>query len=549
MNSSPPKPLVLIVLDGWGLAPPNKGNAVTLAKTPNFTRYWSSFPHTQLAASGEEVGLPRAEEGNSEVGHINLGAGTIVYQDLPRINIDIADGSFFEKPAFLAVANHVKQFNSRLHLMGLLGAGGVHSSLEHIFALLQFAKKENIEKVFLHLFTDGRDSPPTSAPLYLREVENECRELGVGEIATVCGRYFAMDRDLRWERTKRAYEAIAKGIGETAASSLEAVQKSYGQKRTDEFVLPTVIVKDGKPIAQVSDNDGVIFFNFRIDRPRQLTEAFVFPEFETMVREKISFDPYAEKYYKKTYAPTSSYKIQTFSRGPKIPNLFFVTMTRYEDGLPVEAAYPPIEVETPLAKVLFDKGLRQLHLAETEKERFVTYYFDGQREMNFPGEDWVEIPSPQEVPTYDLKPEMSAFEVKDYLLQKVKEQAFNFILVNFANPDMVGHTGVLEAGIKACEIVDDCLGQIVNEVLQQKGACIITADHGNVEEMINLQTGEVDTEHSTNPVPFIFVSEEFRDRPRELPEGILADVAPTILSVLGIEKPTEMLGKNLLEVS
>lgn len=541
-----PKPLVLIVMDGWGLAPPSPGNAVTLAKTPYLTRFWSTFPHTQLSASGESVGLPRGEDGNSEVGHMNLGAGRIVYQDLPRINMAIADGTFFKNPAFLSCVEHLKRFNSRLHLMGLLGAGGVHSSMEHLLALLRLAKNGGIKDVYLHLFTDGRDSPPTSATIYIQEVLTECKRLGVGEIATICGRYYAMDRDLRWERTRKAYEALVKGIGEVAGSAGEAVEKSYAQKRTDEFIPPTVIVKDGKPVAKVEKGDGIIFFNFRIDRPRQLTEAFVFPDFETRVRRKMSFDPYAEKYYKKTYAPSPASKIQTFSRGPQIPNLFFVTMTQYEEGLPVQVAYPPMVVSSPLAKILADCSLRQLHLAETEKERFVTYYFDGQREKPFSGEDWVEIPSPKDIPTYDLKPEMSAFKVKDYLIQRANEKTHDFILVNFANPDMVGHTGVLEAGIRACEVVDECIGQVVNAILAQKGACIVTADHGNVEEMINLQTGEVDTEHSTNPVPFIYLAENVKGPASSLPVGILGDIAPTILAVLGLEKPTKMSGKNLL---
>lgn len=545
MNFSPPSVLALIIMDGWGLVPPNPGNAVTLAKTPNLKRFWSSFPHAQLAASGEEVGLPPGIEGNSEVGHINLGAGRVVYQDLPRINVDIADGTFFKNPAFLAIAKHVKNHHSRLHLLGLLGGGGVHSSLEHLFALLQFTKRENLTQVFLHLFTDGRDSPPTSAPHYLGRVEDECQRLGVGQIATVCGRYFAMDRDLRWARTQKAYEAIAKGVGEEVSGAGEAIQKSYAQKRTDEFILPTVIVKNGQPVAKIEENDGVIFFNFRIDRPRQLTEAFVWPDFETRVRKKVSFDPYAEKYYQKTYAPLSDRRMETFPRGPQIPNLFFVTMTQYEEDLPVSVAYPPRPVESPLAQVISEAGLRQLHLAETEKERLVTYYFNGLREKKFPGEDWVEIPSPQ-VATYDLKPQMSALEVKDYLLEKLQEKKYNFILVNFANADMVGHTGVLEAGIHACEVVDECLGQIVKAVFAQNGACIITSDHGNVEEMINLKTGEVNTEHSTSPVPFIFISQSLEGQVRELPFGILGDVAPTILASLGIEKPKEMSGRNLL---
>lgn len=537
--------MVLVIMDGWGLAPPGPGNAVTLAKTPNLDNLMAVFPHTQLSASGEYVGLPKGEDGNSEVGHINLGAGRVVYQDLPRIDMAIADGSFFQNPAFLTVAAHVKEFNSSLHLMGLMGMGGVHSSLAHLFAFLHFAKEQNIEKVFLHLFTDGRDSPPTSASLYLVQIEEEIKKLRLGKIATICGRYFAMDRDWHWERTQKAYEVMVKSQGQKANSWQEAIKKAYQNGQTDEFILPTIISENGQPQGQVKDNDGVIFFNFRIDRPRQLTEAFVLPDFESRPRTKIIFDPYTEKYYKKTYAPPPATS-QTFPRGPQLKNLFFVTMTEYERDLPVKAAFPPFTVKMPLARVLAEKDHRQLHLAETEKERFVTYYFDGQHEASFPGEDRVEIPSP-DVPTYDLKPEMSAFEVTDFLLPKIREQSFHFVVVNFANPDMVGHTGVLSAGIRACEVVDGCVGKIVKEILVQNGACIISADHGNVEEMLNLQTGKVDTEHSTNPVPFILISNDLKGKSRQLPSGILADVAPTILDLIGLPKPSEMSGRSLIE--
>lgn len=535
------KSVVLIIMDGWGMARAGEGNAVTQAKTPNINKFWAIFPHTKLLASGESVGLPKGEDGNSETGHLNLGAGRIVYQDLPKINMAIADGSFFQNPAFLKVAEHVKKFKSSLHLIGLVGAGGVHSSLEHLFALLSLAKQEKISSLFLHLFTDGRDSPPTSAPFYINKIEEELAILNLGEIATICGRYYAMDRDQRWGRTQKAYEALVKGIGEKAFSPAEAIEKSYQKNRTDEFILPTVISQNGKPKSLIGENDGVIFFNFRIDRPRQLTEAFVLEDFEKITPSKVAFDPYTEKYYKKTYAPT--FAVKTFLRGPKIPNLFFVTMTEYAKNLPVEVAFPPIKVGMPLSRVLAEKNLSQLHLSETEKERFVTYYFDGQRESPFEREERVEIPSPA-VATYDLKPEMSAFEITDFLVAKIKKDIYDFIVVNFANPDMVGHTGVLPAAITACEVVDECVGKVAQASLSQKGACIITADHGNVEEMINLETGEVDTEHSANPVPLIVVEEKFKGQ-KELPVGILADVAPIILALMGIHKPQEMTGRNL----
>lgn len=538
-------PLLLIVMDGWGIASPNPGNAVTLAKTPNLGKLESLFPHTQLLASGAAVGLPAGEDGNSEVGHLNLGAGLVVYQDLPRINLAIADGSFFQNSAFLKAAQHVQKNNSALHLLGLVGAGGVHSSREHLLALLRFAKEQNLRKVFLHLFTDGRDSPPKSALHYLQQIEQELKKIGPGKIATISGRYFAMDRDRRWERTQKAYEIMTKGIGEVAKTASLAIQNAYQKNRSDEFILPTVILENEQPVALIAKGDAVIFLNFRIDRPRQLTEAFVLPDFETNPPKRIAFDPYTEKYYKKTYAPEERRVIKTFPRGATIKDLFFVTMTQYEPDLPVEAAFPLVPVDLPLAQVLAETNLRQLHLAETEKERFVTYYFDGQRERPFPREDWVEIPSPQ-VATYDLKPEMSAQKVTEFLLSKITERAYDFFLVNFANPDMVGHTGVISAGIRACEVVDECLGKLAQAMLSQNGTCIICADHGNVEEMINLKTGEPDTEHSTNPVPFLVIKNEFSGRPFKLPSGILADVAPTILSLLGVATPSKMRGKNLL---
>lgn len=534
------RPVVLIILDGWGIAPTGPGNAIALAQTPNLDRFWAVYPKTQLLASGEAVGLPRGEDGNSETGHLNLGAGQIVYQDLPRIDMSIADGSFFQISAFKAAAEHVRQNNSTLHLLGLIGAGGVHSNMRHLFALLHFAKEEGLAKISLHLFTDGRDSPPTSAQTFIAKVEAETTKVGIGKIATLCGRYYAMDRDYHWERTQKAYELLVSGKGSQANSPTEAVQQAYQDNKTDEFIEPVVIDQGGL----VKDHDAVIFFNFRIDRPRQLTKAFILPDFETFSIKQAAFDPYAEKYGLRQYQVPG--ETTTFKRGKFLQDLFFVTMTEYEKGLPVQAAFPPEVIKLPLARVLAEKDLRQLHLAETEKERFVTYHFDGQREDPFPGEDRIEIPSPN-VATYDQKPEMSAYEVNAELIKRIKTNMYDFILVNYANPDMVGHTGVLQAGIKACEVVDGCVGQIVKTVDNLGGASIVTADHGNVEEMINLQTGEVDTEHSTNPVPFIIVSKALNSRGRVLPRGILADVAPTILGIMEIEKPHLMTGRNLLQ--
>ena len=535
------RPVVLIILDGWGLAPPGPGNAVSQARTPNMDSLWVSFPHCQLKASGEAVGLPAGEMGNSEVGHMTLGAGRIVFQTLKRINLAIADGSFFQNKAFLKAIKHVKNNNSSLHLLGLVSPGCVHSSLEHLFALLRLAKEQGLKRVFVHAFTDGRDTSPTSALSYLQQLEAKMKQLGVGKIASVSGRYFAMDRDLRWKRTKKAYDALTSGLGEKAYSYKEAVQNSYQKGRTDEFILPTVILeKSGKPVALISDGDGVIFFNFREDRARQLTYPFVLPNFEKAEVRPPSFDPYAEKYHRREKIP----KTKTFVRKKKLSNLCFVTMTEYDKNLKVEVAFPRLLVELPLAQVLSLHGLRQLHLAETEKFPHVTYFFDGGREKPFFGEDQVSIPSPK-VPTYDLKPEMSAYEVTDFLLERLKKRIYDFILVNFANPDMVGHTGVLEAGIKACETVDKCLGEVVKKVLGVGGACVVTADHGNAEIMINPTTGEVDTEHSTSPVPCVIVEKELRGG-RELPMGGLADIAPTVLSLMKISQPSIMTGRNLL---
>lgn len=538
------KPVVLIVLDGWGLAPPGPGNAATLAQTPNFNAFWSAYPKTQLLASGEAVGLPIGEMGNSETGHLNLGAGRIVYQDLPRINLNIADGSFFKIPAFLEAVDHAKKSNSNFHLMGLVGQGEVHASIGHLLALLRFCKDQNLTNVYLHLFTDGRDSPQTSALTFFSQVEAKMKELQVGKIATVMGRYYAMDRDNRWERTQKAYEALVKGEGKKAKDAAQAIQNSYNEGKTDEFIEPTVLV-DGndQPLAKIGDNDSVVFFNFRIDRPRQLTKAFVIPDFEKLAGQKVGFDPYTEKYYHKT--EVEQVITATFPRGPALKNLCFVTMTEYEKGLPAKVAFPPTSVSLPLGRIISERGFRQLRITETEKERFVTYYFNGQREDAFPGEDRIIVPSPK-VPTYDLKPEMSALETTQIVLDRLKEGIYDFILINYANPDMVGHTGVLKAGIQACETVDKCLGEIVQTVTNLGGVTLITADHGNIEEMINPKTGEVDTEHSINPVPFMIVGKEFIGKRATLPRGILADVAPTVLSFLEVIKPSDMSGRSLL---
>jgi len=535
------KKVVLIILDGWGIAPASAGNAITRARTPNFDRLWAAYPHTRLRASGEAVGLPKGEDGNSETGHLNLGAGQIVFQNLPRINLSIANGSFFENPAFLEACKSTQKNNSCLHLLGLIGGGGVHSSLEHLFALLRLAKQQQVKQVWLHLFTDGRDSPPTSVSAHISQVEQLTQKLGLGQIATLCGRYFAMDRDLRWDRTQKAYQLLTEGKGKSFPDAQSAIKASYEAGKTDEFIEPIIINSQGV----IKSQDSVIFFNFRIDRPRQLTRALVLPNFEDYKpAKKAVFDPYAERYGLKIYEEPKG--TIAFKRSKVLKNLFFVTMTEYEKNLPVKIAFKPQKVKMPLGRVIAEANLRQFHLAETEKERFVTYYFNGQRENLFPGEEQLEIPSPK-VATYDLKPEMSALKVKDVLIEKIKLEQYDFLLVNFANPDMVGHTGVLEAGIKAVEIVDQCLGEIVKTALLFKMTTVITADHGNVEEMIELNTGQIDTKHSINPVPLIIVGDQFEASGKVLQSGILADVAPTILNLMGLKKPELMTGRNLFK--
>ncbi|MDD3679410.1 MAG: 2,3-bisphosphoglycerate-independent phosphoglycerate mutase [Candidatus Shapirobacteria bacterium] len=534
--------IVLIILDGWGLANTRTGNAIALANTPNFDKFWASFPHAQVVASGESVGLPKGDKGNSETGHLNIGAGRIVLQDLVRINMSIADGTFFQNQSFLEAVDFAKKNHSALHLMGMIGSAGVHSNNQHLFALLRVAKKNNLDSVFLHLFTDGRDSPPKSALIFLEQVENQMNQLEIGQIASISGRFWAMDRDNRWERTQKAYQAIAEGKGLSAKTAKEAIEQAYQRQETDEFIQPTIINGSGQSAKTVNNNDAVIFFNFRIDRPRQLTKAFVL-DLENYQPKKAAFDPYAEKYGQKIYAPIEITK--TFQREKKLENIYFVTMTEYEKGLPTKTAFPAREIHSPLAQVISQENKRQFHIAETEKERFVTYYFNGYREQPFAGEEWFEVSSPP-VKTYDQKPEMSAFEVTDKVIEKIKQNSLDFLLVNFANPDMVGHTGMLEAGIKACEATDQCLGKIINQILITDGIAIITADHGNAEEMINLSSGEIDTEHSNNPVPFIVVGKQFLGQAQTMSRGVLADIAPSVLKLMNISQPGAMTGQSLI---
>lgn len=521
-----PKTVVLCILDGWGIAPPSKGNAITSAETSVINKLITTYPVLTLQASGEAVGLSWGEMGNSEVGHLNLGSGKIIYQTLPKINKSIEEGSFFQNPAFLKAIQQVKNNNSKLHLLGLVSNGGVHSHQDHLFALLDLCKNQNLKNVYIHAFLDGRDTKRDGGLNFIEKLLAKIKEIGFGQIATLTGRFYAMDRDKHWERIELAYRAIAEGKSKKEFTNpLEAIKKSYSEKIYDEEFIPSVINEKGE-LTTIEEKDAVIFFNFRADRARQLTSAFVLPGFEKFER----------KYFK---------------------NLIFVTFTEYEEDLPATVAYPPEIIQRPLAKLLEENNLKQLHIAETEKYAHVTFFFNGGREDEFIGEDRIIVPSPS-VSSYDQKPEMSAFELNKKLIKEINQNLYDFIVVNFANPDMVGHTGVIPATIKAIEVVDKCLGELIQVILNKGGVCIITADHGNAEELINLQTGEIDKEHSTNPVPFILVGAPWEgqvitpgldslggDLSIITPSGILADVAPTVLKIMNISQPSEMTGRPL----
>jgi len=509
------KPVVLLIADGWGIAPPGPGNAITLAKTPNMNKLWVSNPHGYLHASGSAVGLPHGTQGNSEVGHINIGAGKVVYQNLPRIDTAITNNTFYKNEAFLRAINHAKKNNGKVHVMGIVSTGKVHGELSHLFALIRTCSQQGLtgDQVLIHAFTDGRDTNPNSAKTYLEELQAEMERQKTGKFASICGRYYAMDRDERWDRTKLAYDVIVNGIGEKTQSVFDAVTKAYAQGNTDEFIKPFIVTDStGNPIGTVKDGDSIIFSNFRPDRAIQITKAFILPNFDGFERRFIQ-------------------------------NLIFVGMTEYEKNLPMDIAFPPEDITMPIGRIVSNHGMRQLRIAESEKFPHVTYFINGGREEKFPGEDRIEIPSPK-VATYDLKPEMSAYEVTNELLKRIKMEIYDFIVVNYANGDMVAHTGVIPATIRSIEVIDECIDKVVQAIMAQDGHVIITADHGNAEELINLHSGEIDTEHSTNPVPFIFVSKD--PNPRELQFGILADIVPTILNIWNIPKPSEMTGRDLL---
>ncbi|PIR58927.1 MAG: 2,3-bisphosphoglycerate-independent phosphoglycerate mutase [Candidatus Pacebacteria bacterium CG10_big_fil_rev_8_21_14_0_10_56_10] len=537
-----PRPTVLLVLDGWGIGPNNAGNAIGRARTPQLDKLWLSYPHTQLAASGEAVGLPRGEAGNTETGHLNIGAGSIVYQDLPRINMAIADGSFASNAAFSRAIDHVRRYQSQLHIMGLIGSGGVHSNIEHLFALLNLCRQQGLQRVFVHGFTDGRDSPPTAGITYVQQLQEKCSSLGIGRIASLMGRFYAMDRDKRWERIEQAYHTLTLGSQRRHTNVVQAIREQYDQKITDEFIEPVSILDEaGQPVT-IADNDAAIFFNFRVDRPRELTKAFVLPTFEQGISQE-GFDPYNIK-YQHTHIQQPATQT-TFQRRKKVRNLYFVTMTEYEEGLPVDVAFPPQYVRHPLGKVLATHGLRQLRMAETEKQRFVTFYLNGQQDDIFPGEDRIILPS-KGARSYDQVPEMSAREIGAEMIKNIRQQSHDVIIANLANADMVGHTGNLEATIQACQVIDQVVGQIVIEVTAKQGVVLITADHGNAEEMIDADTGQVSTSHTTNPVPLMIIHHQYAHRTTTLPSGILADVAPTMLKLMGLEQPESMTGRALL---
>ena len=507
------KPTVLMILDGYGLNDKHEANAVFEGKTPVMDRLMSECPFVKGNASGMAVGLPEGQMGNSEVGHLNMGAGRIVYQDLTKITKAIQDGDFFENEALLAACANVKEHDSALHMYGLVSDGGVHSHNTHIYGLLELAKRQGIEKVYVHCFLDGRDTPPASGKDYVAELADKMKEIGVGKIASVMGRYYAMDRDNRWDRVELAYNAIVKGEGVKADDAVSAVQASYDNEKTDEFVLPTVIMENGAPAATIKDNDSIIFFNFRPDRAREITRTFCDEEFDG------------------------------FDRGARVKTTY-VCFTEYDVTIQNKlVAFHKTEITNTFGEFLAANGLKQARIAETEKYAHVTFFFNGGVEEPNKGEDRILVKSPK-VATYDLQPEMSAFEVSDKLVNAIKSQEYDVIIINFANPDMVGHTGVENAAVKAIEAVDECVGKAVDAIKEVNGQMFICADHGNAEQLVDYETGEPFTAHTTNPVPFILVNADPVYKLRE--GGCLADIAPTLIELMGMEQPKEMTGKSLL---
>ena len=503
------KPIMLMILDGFGEN--EKANAIKAAKTPNIDKLMKTCPTTRIFTSGLNVGLPEGQMGNSEVGHTNIGAGRIVYQELTRITKEIEDGDFFSIKEFSEAIENCKKNNSNLHVMGLLSDGGVHSHIRHLYALLELAKRKDFENVYIHCFLDGRDTPPASGESYVIKLEEKIKEKGVGKIATISGRFYAMDRDKRWERIKKAYDALVNGIGEKATSAISAIESSYQKEIFDEFVVPTVIYNGDEPVAKIQDKDSVIFFNFRPDRAREITRTLVDKDFNEFETKKL--------------------------------DLFFVCFTKYDETLPnVNIAFKPTVLNNTFGEYISKCGLTQLRIAETEKYAHVTFFFNGGEEKQYKGEDRILVPSPK-VETYDLKPEMSAYEVTQKVIEAIESKKYDCIILNYANPDMVGHTGNFEAAVKAIDTIDECVGKVIEALEKENGVAIITADHGNAEQMIDYKTGEPHTAHTTNPVPLILYGVEGV----KLKEGKLADLAPTMLEIMGLEKPKEMTGESLIE--
>ena len=508
------KPVVLMILDGYGLNEKTEGNAVAQANTPVMDKLMAEYPYVKGNASGMAVGLPEGQMGNSEVGHLNMGAGRIVYQELTRITKEIQDGTFFDNAAFMDAVNNCKKNDSALHLYGLVSDGGVHSHITHLYGLLELAKRNGLSKVYVHAFLDGRDTPPASGKGYVEALEAEMKKIGVGEVATVTGRYYAMDRDNNYDRVEKAYVALTRGEGLEAASATEGIQASYDRGETDEFVKPTVVKKNGAPVAMIQDGDSIIFFNFRPDRAREITRSFCDDDFKGFAREK-KLDV--------VYVCFSDYD-------PTIPNK--------------EVAFPKIAVTNTFGEWLAANHMKQARIAETEKYAHVTFFFNGGVEQPNEGEDRILVNSPKDVATYDLKPQMSAYEVCDKLLGAIRSGEYDVIIINFANPDMVGHTGVQSAAIKAIEVVDECVGKAVEAVKDMDGILFICADHGNAEQLIDYETGAPFTAHTTNPVPFILVNADPSYKLRE--GGCLADIVPTLIELMGKQQPAEMTGKSLL---
>ncbi len=506
------KPMMLMILDGFGINDNEKANAVKLANTPNIDNLMKTWPTTEIHTSGLEVGLPDGQMGNSEVGHTNIGAGRIVYQDLTRITKSIEDGDFFSIKEITEAIENCQKNHSKLHIIGLLSDGGVHSHIRHLVALLEAAKRKDFEDVYVHCFLDGRDTPPASGEGYIAQLEEKMREKEVGKIASISGRFYSMDRDKRWDRVEKAYNVLVKGEGEKATSAISAIESSYQQEVFDEFVLPTVICNsNNEPLATIQDNDSVVFFNYRPDRAREITRSLVDPEFDGFEAKPL--------------------------------NLYYVCFTQYDETIPnVHIAFKPESLKNTFGEYVSNQGLTQLRIAETEKYAHVTFFFNGGEEKQYPGEDRILVPSPK-VQTYDMQPEMSAIEVTDKVVEAIKSDKYDCIILNYANPDMVGHTGNLEAAIKAIETIDECVARVVSTIEEKNGMIIMTADHGNAEQMIDYKTGEPHTAHTTNVVPLVLIGVEGV----QLKSGKLADLAPTMLELMGLQKPDEMTGESIID--